>query len=112
MFKLDPEADLNGTFELTAIRVGPRTLRDAFGEPDGGSGDGKVSGPYRFSGTDGTVFSLYDYKMTNLYDARKPEPKTFWQSMTPTTFYIGGRGGDKDAFKAWLLEQIHHVTKR
>ena len=93
------------------IRVGPRALKDAFGVPLAGSGDGKTSGQYRFSGPDGSAFSLYYYKLTSLYDAKRPTPEAFWNAMTPVRFSIGAR--DKvqaAAFKTWLLGQIHHLT--
>ncbi len=110
MFRLDPQANLNGTSQLTTIRVGPRALIDAFGEPDAGSADDKVSGQYRFSGPDNSVFAVYDYKKTARWNRRYPAPEVFWRSMTPTEFSIGGRGSlHVDAFKAWLLRQIHHL---
>lgn len=116
MFRLGPNADTAGTYYLDSVLLPPVFLVDQFGPPGRASGDGKVSGQYRFLDGRGDVFPLYDYKTTTLYlggDADAPTPAEFWASPEPYPFNIGGRGEENDdglnlpatAFREWLLRQ-------
>jgi hypothetical protein len=113
-FKLDPEADTNGTHGQGEITIPPKRMVDVFGPP--GDCDGyKVSGKYVFTDQAGNVFTVYDWKATTLFDGGQeegeesalPTPEEFWGNWNPDVLHIGGREtGDLDAFKRWLAEQI------
>lgn len=106
-----------GSSYLDDLLLSPRDVVARFGPPSGGDGL-KVSGSYTFVRQPGIVFTLYDWKLTSLYergngieadhpDARLPTPEEFWASETPERLNIGGfeHRGDVEHFKRWLLQQ-------
>lgn len=69
----------------------------AFGEPNAGSDEYKVSTSWVITFDDGTVATLYDYKDTSLYDDGLPTPEQFrFQSeQKPYEWHVGGRQSSK-----------------
>ena len=104
-FTLAPDANIDGTHLQDSIMVAPQALVAAFGEP--GESDGyKVSGEYVFQSDKGEVFTLYDWKMTTLYDGENTlRPSDLWDLEKPIQFNIGGNTS-ATAFKAWLQFQL------
>jgi hypothetical protein len=110
MFKLDPDANTQGTSYLTEIELAPRRLVDLFGQPEEPT-ETKLSGLYTFTNEAGDVFTVYDWKATSRYygddDGSWPTPEEFWSEWQPVTLNIGGRDdSDEDAFTRWLIEQL------
>jgi len=105
MFKLNVDANINGTCRQTEIMAAPARLIELFGEPIE-SDQYKVSGEYVFEGDNGDVFTLYDWKYTTLYN---PEhgilPSLFWAGTSPVQFNIGGHG-PAGAFYNWLKAKL------
>jgi hypothetical protein len=100
----------NGTSRMGEIKVAPMDLILAFGKP--GESDGyKVSGEYTFHDEEsGVVFTMYDWKMTNLYDSNYPSPEKLWASTKPVTINIGGNHkGNIEEFKRLIKEHIQWV---
>ena len=104
MFKLDNKAEISGTHLVGEYWISPVLLKDIFGEPEKAD-EYKVSGEYIFSGEDGEVLTLYDWKCTSLYDDGYESPSSFWASSEPHDFHIGGKEGCDD-FKEWLSDVI------
>jgi hypothetical protein len=104
-FTLAPDANIDGTHLQDSIMVAPQALVAAFGEP--GESDGyKVSGEYVFRSDEGEVFTLYDWKMTTLYDGENTlRPSDLWDLESPIQFNIGGNTGAGE-FKEWLQFQL------
>jgi hypothetical protein len=106
MFRLNLEAYGVSTTLLTTVHLVPSALVAVFGAPGSGSGDGKVSGLYRFTGDGGMVFEVYDYKMTSLYSSRMMDPERFWALTTPVAFSVSGKNrSGLERFTRWLIEQ-------
>ena len=105
MFRLNNDADVNGTCRQSEIMAAPARLIELFGKPTYCDGY-KVSGEYVFEDEEGNVFTLYDWKYTTLYS---PEygihPTVFWAGTTPVQFNIGAQvyAGD---FTEWLKDQL------
>ena len=90
MFKLDDNASIHGTHLIAYVTMIPSELVKRFGEPKESDGY-KVSGEYVFTSDHGRVFTLYDWKSTNLYDDKDAiSPKELWASKEPFQFNIGG----------------------
>ena len=106
MFKLNMDADVNGTHLQSKIQVSPTRLVEVFGMPQE-CDQYKVSGQYVFEGPDGDVFTLYDWKSTSLYNpGLAPDPKMLWVSLTPKWFNIGGHNSASD-FVQWLDNKVN-----
>ena len=90
---------LKGSIETTFS-----ALTRLFGEPLEGD-DYKVSGEWIFKGPNGSVFTVYDWKSTALYDTDLPSVADFRATSKPSTFNIGG---DKPAFEfiVWLDSKL------
>jgi hypothetical protein len=67
----------------------------------------KVSTEWVLIGVDGSLFTLYDYKATNVYDPSMVDPDSFRRSteLYPYHWHIGGRE-KPEAFLAWLRRRI------
>ena len=105
MFKLNQDANINGTCRQSEIMVAPARLIEVFGQPVPCDGY-KVSGEYIFEGPDGQVFTLYDWKCTTLYDPYYGvTPQDFWSQTIKRDFNIGGRGYAGD-FVGWLKNKL------
>lgn len=100
----------NGTSRQGEIRVKYKDLVLAFGETIESDGE-KVSGEWIFHDEEnGSVFTLYDWKCTNLYDPSLPSVSAFRNSDKPVQFNIGGHSNkDVESFKRFILRQIEYV---
>lgn len=73
-FKVGSEVDINGTHLQGYARVPFSRVVEVFGEP--GEGDGyKVAFEWSIRFKDGTVATIYDYKVSSLYDDDQPTPQ-------------------------------------
>lgn len=100
----------NGTSRMSEMLIAPADLILAFGSP--GESDGyKVSGEYLFHDEkNSVVFTMYDWKSTNLYDDDDLSPKEFWSQTTPVQINIGGNHkGDVEEFKRMIKQHIEWV---
>ena len=104
MFKLNNDADINGTSLAGYVMLAPSKLVATFGEPKVGD-EYKVSGEYSFENKDGGVATLYDWKCTSLYDSDMWSPEEFWNCSEPMEFHIGGASG---GFEEWLLAEVRN----
>jgi len=105
MFKLDQNADINGTCLIGHIQVSMPRMIKLFGEPKEDDGY-KVSGSWTFTDDSGNVYNVYDWKMTNLYDDC-PTTVDELRKMRKVTLNIGGKHGDNVAyFQSWLIDQL------
>jgi hypothetical protein len=103
--KLNNDADVCGTSLIGHVNTSYAKLVKAFGEPIESDGY-KVSGEWVFEDDDGNVFTLYDWKSTNLYDPGYPSISEF-RARPEARFHIGGN--NKSAvldFERWLFAQI------
>ena len=87
MFRINEDANIDGTHYQTSVVIPPRDLVDLLGPYL--EGDGKISGQYILETKSGSVVSIYEYKSTSLYDPMNPDPKVFWDSDKPYRFHIG-----------------------
>ncbi len=104
-FKLDMDGDHRGTSLRGYVNVVPAELVKRFGKPKESDGY-KVSGEYLFVDEDGNVFTVYDWKDTNLYDDPNAQtPAKLWGRTDSYQFHIGGCSGDFIAFGDWLKRE-------
>tara|TARA_A200000159_G_scaffold163425_1_gene189606 strand:- start:448 stop:768 length:321 start_codon:yes stop_codon:yes gene_type:complete len=105
MFRLNQEANTNGTHRQSEVKIAPARLIEIFGQPVECDGY-KVSGEYIFEGPDGQVFTLYDWKCTTLYDPYYGvSPQDFWSQTIQRDFNIGGHSYAGD-FVEWLKRKV------
>jgi hypothetical protein len=97
---------------MSEIMVAPMDLILAFGQP-GSSDEYKVSGEYTFHDEESdVVFTMYDWKSTNLYDSDYPSPEELWATTEPIMINIGGNHkGNVEDFKAKVLQHIKWVKE-
>lgn len=100
----------DGTSGMGEIKVRYKDLVLAFGEPMESDGH-KVSGEWIFFEEEsGEVFTIYDWKSTDLYDDGLPSVERFRASNKAVTFNIGGNHkGSVERFKSLILKQIDYV---
>tara|TARA_R110000787_G_scaffold277160_1_gene386326 strand:- start:742 stop:1056 length:315 start_codon:yes stop_codon:yes gene_type:complete len=104
MFKLSQDADVGGTHLQGYVTLPPAALVDKFGR--GESFDGyKTSGEYSFESEDGEVFTVYDWKTTELYCPDGIPVDQLWSSWDPFQFNVGGKSNAID-FITWLEAQV------
>ncbi len=72
-----------------------------FGEPITGD-EYKISGEWIFEGSSGSVFTLYDWKSTNLYDPGLPSVEEFRSCKFKQQFNIGGNDLAREEFSDFL----------
>ena len=106
--------NLNDTYGLSHkadIQLVPSQLIETFGNPLT-SDEYKVSGEYVFKNKkDNTVFTLYDWKYTSLYDSSGLTPDKFWKLEKPVWFNIGGKCYPGD-FETWIKKQIKKTINK
>ena len=98
------------TYRIESIEIAPKILVEFFGNPLEADGY-KVSGEYCFKDENNNIFTIYDWKETNLYDEDNPSKECFWSFDGKVEFGIGGNEKSKDTvkeFKEWIIKQ----TKR
>lgn len=108
-FKLSLNSSVNGTsFHDVCIKVDPKKLLNAIGM--GVEGDGyKVSQKWHFKHNSGAVFTLYDWKSTNLYDNSNPDTDTYWNS-NEVVLHIGHFARNKD-LAIELAKELENLCK-
>ena len=114
MFKVTKDWNVSiGTSEMGNIQLVYSDIVRAFGEPMK-SDEYKISGKWVFHDKEaGVVFTLYDWKSTNLYDPDYPSVEEFRADPEPQTFNIGGnRAMDVEEFKSLLKKQIEWVKRK
>ena len=111
MFKCDPKANANGTSLQGYVEVAPALLISALGEAPQSDGY-KSSGEYRFINTDtGEVFTLYDWKSTNLYSSGFVSPRQFWANEKPYEFHVGAHSDKNVALFIEWVECLRELAK-
>lgn len=101
MFKVDQNANINGTHLQGYILSSYRVLSNNFGEPDSDD-EYKISGSWAFKDAKGNVCTIYDWKATKLYDRSLPTVAQF-RKLPMFQFNVGGH--DSKAVKAFI-EQL------
>lgn len=105
---LAPASAANGTGYVAELSLPPAHVVRCFGE--GNSGDGyKVSRQWVFR-RGKLVFSLYDWKSTDLYDCEMWSSEEQWRSSWPFDLHIGSKApateADVEDFIAYLFKTI------
>lgn len=104
-YTLNNMADPSGTSLMDTVRVAPARLVKIFGMP-AECDEYKVSGRYVFVSDSGQIFTVYDWKETNLYDDKSaPSPAQYWSFEKDMRIHIGGKDKSDD-FKMWLEKKI------
>lgn len=103
MFKLNENANINGTSLKGYVITRFEWMVERFGPPLDGDGY-KSSGEWYFSDDKGNAFTVYDWKMTDLYDSGLMSVKEFRQ-LDEYKFHIGGNADATD-FIDWLKGEI------
>ena len=107
-YKLNPNADINGTYKVATLQTTFGQLLAVFGMPEESDGY-KSSGDWLFTSDDGDTFTIYDWKATSLYDSSLPSVEEFRRSTRLVEFSVGGRG-DASKFLSWVSWKINEVT--
>lgn len=103
MFKLNNNADVNGTSLIGHVILNYQSIVKHFGPPIE-SDEYKVSGEWVFEDDKGNVFTLYDWKSTDLYDTGLPTVSQF-RLQDSAEFNIGGHYNNKkdaELFIRWI----------
>lgn len=115
--RINRDERFNTSHLVGYITVSPALLTKTFGYREYGDGY-KVSGEFSFEAilspeahTSGKLFTIYDWKVTSLYDDEGIDVEEFWESEEPHEFHVGSHD-DKllDEFKAWVLEQVRNAS--
>ncbi len=106
-YQLIPPSDAWGTYLYAKTLLVPAAVIQCFGKSDP-SEDGKVSGQWAFR-KDNLIFTLYDWKSTDLYLPGLGTPRELWESTEPFPLHVGSRvpATDEDA-----LEFVDYLQKR
>lgn len=100
--------DANGTSLQSYIGASPAALVAAIGAPHVDGDSYKVSAEWIFKDSKGNVFTIYDWKNTDLYEPGYGDPKQFLESHRPYEWHIGAKSGaDTTDFKAWLRAKLN-----
>ena len=86
--KVNHDADTNGTHLQGYVKATYGELQEVLGEPEESDGY-KVSGQWTFEDENGQVFTLYDWKATDLY-GYGPSVEEFRADPKPYEFHVGG----------------------
>jgi hypothetical protein len=109
-FKLDYDADINGTCLKNYVEASYEDLEALFGAPMPGD-DYKVSGEWVFESEEGDVVTLYDWKETSLYDSGLPSVEEF-RTRNNICFHVGANSGMvAHDFIEWLESQLRDIRK-
>ena len=94
------KADITGTHKLKIVKLETARLRKFYHV----SGDlHKTSREWYFSDEDGNVFTIYDWRATNLYGEGLPRPKDFW-AQEFVEVIVGGKGNLLSSdFLEWFM---------
>jgi len=107
-YRLNNDASVTGTgFQEYLEGFNYKKIEAVFGRPLSREGDGKISGEWHFQDGEGGVWSLYDYKETDLYSRGKPTVAEWRNSIKDQQYHIGGRGKHGTAmFMKWLVAKL------
>lgn len=105
MFKLDQNADVNGTCLIGQVRVSMPKMIRLFGLPKECDGY-KVSGEWVFINDSRDVFTVYDWKMTNLYDKCTTTVEELRNNKDVVLNVGGCYGANVSYFQEWLYRQL------
>jgi hypothetical protein len=95
-----------GTCLQETVKLVPSDIVYLFGEPMESDGY-KVSGEFVFTGVNGAIVTLYDWKSTSLYDNSCESPSEFWSSLHPRLLHVGGNGRiEANEFIDWLKSKL------
>jgi hypothetical protein len=104
-YDLTPPVDAFATHVYGEVLVVPAAVVRCFGGGEFGDGE-KVSRQWVFRKGE-LVFSVYDWKCTNLYDPDAWDPEELWASECPYPLHVGSRepATEQDAreFAEWLV---------
>lgn len=75
---------------LTTFETSYANLVSLFGEPNSEADKYKVSTEWVVENDEGVVFTIYDYKETNLYSSRLPSVESF-RARSNYEWHIGGQ---------------------
>lgn len=103
MFHCDSEVDIGGTCYIGTFKAAPPALKRAFGQPKPGDGE-KVYGEYSFTGPEGSVFTLYDWK----------EGLDPWGYAASMHLHVGGNGVARTYltdFAEWLRATLEDSAR-
>lgn len=105
-FLVNLSANPCGTSLVGYFYAGYAQLQAALGDPLPEADGYKVSTEWCFEGPDGQVFTLYDYKETNLYGDDLPTVEEF-RALPGYTWHIGAHGEKSvEAFAGWLANKL------
>ena len=97
---------LDGTYYQKTINISYQNLVEIFGKPNGQTDKYKTTMEWDLENEKGNVVSIYDYKMTSLYDKLYPAPKEF-KNDKAIDFRIGGFETDvADALYKYIESKI------
>jgi hypothetical protein len=108
-YKLNPNADINGTYKVATLQTTFGQLLAVFGMPEESDGY-KSSGDWMFSSDDGDTFTIYDWKATSLYDSSLPSVEEFRSSPDIVEFSVGGQG-DASEFLSWVSFKLNEEAE-
>lgn len=109
VFELSPDSNIDGTSLRGYVIASYPELEELFGDPLESDGY-KISGEWIFEDGDGNVFTLYDWKETELYDSELPSVMKFRNSGERVEFHIGGRQSAVN-FTNWLQYQLSKLRE-
>jgi hypothetical protein len=114
-FKVVKNANVNGTSLIGEYCASYTALRAVLGVPETSTnrncGDGKVSTEWYLKDNLGNVYTIYDWKETNLYSEDLPSVRKFRQRPV-YDWHIGGRNRDHlSALTMWLRDKIIEWTR-
>jgi hypothetical protein len=108
---LSPTADSGGTHCFGIVFLSPAAVVRRFGQ-SGKSDEYKVSQEWTFCKGD-LVFTLYDWKSTDLYDPELYPPEGLWTCEEPLDLHIGSKEPatpqDVQKFANWLEHQVQRA---
>ena len=105
------ETDADATYWYADVVLAPAAVERRFGVARGGD-DYKVSRHWVFRKGD-LVFTLYDWKSTNLYESGLLSPEEFWACEEPMDLHVGSKEPatqeDAAAFVRWIEDEVQQV---
>ena len=109
-FQVNPKADTNGTSLQGYFNCSYKVLEAIFGEPVK-SDEYKVSTEWVFEDVEtGDVYTLYDWKETNLYSPNYPSVDEF-RSLKSYEWHIGGYDDPSDLIN-FLNKKVEEYNQK
>ena len=101
------KAKTNGTSLKGYVAATFDQLANLLGQPHS-CDEYKTSTEWVLLDDEGSVFTIYDYKATNLYERSEPSVEEFRSSGLPYEWHIGGKKPADDLIQ-WLMENMGPV---